>query len=391
MPPVQVAVPFWLLQTLPQVPQLLTSVPVAVSQFVPVWLGQCMKPALQLPTAHWPCTHAGVPFAVLQMFPQVPQLFGSVCVLASQPSLAFWLQSCQPPDWQTVMLQAPALQASVAWFELQTSPQLPQFWTSPGVPPVFTGQPWIGGWPQLLQPVLHESWHTPFVQIAVEFGPKGHWLPQLPQLFESVLVFTSQPFAATVSQFAKPALQLTSEQSFPLPLGSATQFDVEFDRLQMSPQKLQSLLVPVIVLQLFGMLAGLQKPFGHAGTHTPAWHALFVGQTLPQVPQLFGSCWVLASQPSAAIPLQSVKPVAQVPMVQTPLVHAGVLLFDGHVAPHALQFIGSFDTLKLQPVVLLSQFLKPMAQVPMVHAPIEQAAAALLYVGQAAQNVALHP
>jgi hypothetical protein len=243
----------------------------------------------------------------------------------------------------------------------------------------------------LLKPVLHESSQTLLLQIAVEFGPNGHWLPQLLQLFASLVVFTSQPFADIWSQFAKPVLQPTSVQSFPFPLGSGTQFDVEFARLHTSPQKLQFLFVPVIVLQLFGMLAGLQNPLGHAGTHWPAWQALFIGQTLPHVPQLFWSSCVLASQPSAATPLQSVNPVAHVPTVQTLFVHAGVLLFTGHAEPHAPQFIGSLDTLKLHPVVLLSQFLKPVAQLPIVHAPIEHAGVALAYVGQLVQKVGLQP
>jgi hypothetical protein len=123
---------------------LLTFVAVFVSQSVPD-VAQWAKPVLQLAIPHLPWLHVGVPFAVVQMLWHVPQLLTSFCRLASQPSAGLLLQSVQPPAWQLTMLQVPALHASVAWFVLQAIPHPPQFSTSPGVPPVFTGQPWIGG------------------------------------------------------------------------------------------------------------------------------------------------------------------------------------------------------------------------------------------------------
>lgn len=44
-----------------------------------------------------------------------------------------------------------------------------------------------------------------------------------------------------------------------------------------------------------------------------------VPQVQPQVPQLVGSCFTSASQPSLAIPLQLAKSVAQSPMAHVPL------------------------------------------------------------------------
>ena len=117
MPPEQLGVPLVLLQTVPHMPQLPVLVLVFVSQSVPE-VAQWAKPGLQVPTAHLPWLQVGVPFAVVQMLPQVPQLLGSVWVFFSQPSAALMLQSAQPPLAQVTILHVPDTHASVALFML---------------------------------------------------------------------------------------------------------------------------------------------------------------------------------------------------------------------------------------------------------------------------------
>jgi len=83
--------------------------------------------------------------------------------------------------------------------------------------------------------------HTPVVQTAVESGPEGQMLPQLLQLLASVLVLVSQPLATLVSQLAQPGLQLMRLHC-PIPF-TWVQFELALGRAQVSPQKLQFLLV----------------------------------------------------------------------------------------------------------------------------------------------------
>ena len=89
--------------------------------------------------------------------------------------------------------------------------------------------------------------------------PAGQPWPQVPQLALSVWVLTSQPLAATLSQLAKPVVQLATPQT------------------------------PAVQLAL----------------------ALGSAHAWPQAPQLAVLVWVLTSQPSEAVPSQSPKPVAQ--------------------------------------------------------------------------------
>ena len=96
-------------------------------------------------------------------------------------------------------------------------------------------------------------------------APAPHFTPQPPQLFGSVVVSNSQPFAGLPSQSEKPGLQAPSPQALPEHAGSA---------------------------------------FGSAA------------QTLPQVPQLFASVASATSQPSASALLQSSWPKSQAPMAR---------------------------------------------------------------------------
>jgi len=120
LPPEHDAVSLLVEQTLPHDPQLLGSVPVLVSQLLPGWPEQCAKPGLQDAAMHAPPLHPAVPFTVVQTLPQLPQSLGSPDVSSSQPSTALMLQSLQPGA-QLKTLQTPALHVSVAWFWLHAA------------------------------------------------------------------------------------------------------------------------------------------------------------------------------------------------------------------------------------------------------------------------------
>src|SRR4051812_22033672 len=125
MPPVHEAVELGTLQTWPHMPQLFGSAPVFFSQPLATMPSQSWKPGLHVPTAHMPFTQAGVPLAIMHLVPQPPQLFGSFCVLISQPSAGCMSQSLKP-GLHMPIAHMPLLHAGVALGVTQTWPQLPQ-------------------------------------------------------------------------------------------------------------------------------------------------------------------------------------------------------------------------------------------------------------------------
>jgi hypothetical protein len=114
--------------------------------------------------------------------------------------------------------------------------------------------------------------HLPALQTAVEFGPAGQALPQVPQLFALFVVFVSQPFAGSMSQSAKPALHELRVQVLNGGVGLlfGMHCDVEFGKLQVSLQKLQFVLVPSVVAQTpTGSPVQLAVPVAQLSPHTP--------------------------------------------------------------------------------------------------------------------------
>jgi hypothetical protein len=124
----------------------------------------------------------------------------------------------------------------------------------------------------------------------VQLVPVAQTCPQLPQLFLSVAVSTSQPVAALPSQLAFGALQTGC----------------------------------------------VHLPPTHPSTPPFMLHGC------PQAPQLPTFVFVSISQPFAALPSQSAYPVAQAVMVHLEPAHDGVAWFVLHAAPHAPQFPMSF-------------------------------------------------
>src|SRR5262249_1962722 len=103
-------------QALPQAPQFLPSTRMLVSQPLPAKPSQSAKPGLQA-MLHAPELHAAVPFVLLQTLPQAPQLLG-VLRLVSQPLLA--RPSQLPKPGLQAILHAPELHPAVALVRMPT-------------------------------------------------------------------------------------------------------------------------------------------------------------------------------------------------------------------------------------------------------------------------------
>lgn len=166
----------------------------------------------------------------------MPQLLWSLVTLISQPSLCLLpLQSAKPAV--QVPLHTLPEQAAVMWLAEQTMPQPPQLLV---LVATFVSQPSLCLLPlQSAKPAVQAPLHTPEAQLWMAMWLLEQTVPQLPQLFGSVLTLTSQPFAVTLSQFENPALQAAMVQ---VPLA---QEDVALGaehRLPQEPQLLTSLL-----------------------------------------------------------------------------------------------------------------------------------------------------
>jgi len=191
------------LQTFPHEPQLFGSVDMATSQpSVCLFPLQSAKPVLQAPL-HNPPVHAGDIWLLLQTAPQEPQLATSVLIATSQPSAEFRLQFAKP-TLQVDTVQDPEVQEAVACAREQTFPQVPQLFTS-----VFEliSHPFARIPSQFLNPVLQvPNVHTLAVHVPLAFGYE-HMFPHVPQLFAFVVILISHPSFRTKLQSAKPVLQ----------------------------------------------------------------------------------------------------------------------------------------------------------------------------------------
>src|SRR5579872_2211220 len=262
-------------------------------------------------SAHVPPTQFD---AALQTFPHAPQLAWFVFVFTSHPSNGSPLQS-RKPGLHAPTVHVPPLHAGVLFPTLHALPHPPQLF---GSVPVLSSQPSAGFPLQSPKPALHvPTVHVPPLQPGVSFCT-GHDLPHPPQLAGSAFVLSSQP-------------------SWGLPLQSPN---------------------PV-----------LHVPTVHAPPLQPGV-SFCTGHERPHPPQLPGSVFVLTSQPSCGLPLQSPNPVLHIPTVHIPPPHAGTSLNAGHVLPHPPQFPGSAPVFTSQPsIALLLQSVKPALHVPTVQLP----------------------
>ena len=109
-------VPFEFVHAAPQ-PEQFATVPSVVSHPLPALLSQLPKPLVQT-MVQAPSEHDGVPLVVLHALPQPPQWLTFVCVLASQPLLA-WPSQLPNEPLHAVSRQVPVAHDSVALARLQ--------------------------------------------------------------------------------------------------------------------------------------------------------------------------------------------------------------------------------------------------------------------------------
>ena len=182
--------------TLPQAPQLSTSVVVATSQPSAGLPLQSAKPAPQ-DGEHFvpelPVVQLVVPCALVHLAPQAPQLSVLSFRLVSQPSLTRLLQSPKPEV--QVMEHTPALHEGMPLVVLHATRQLPQCWTLLSVSVSQLGSD-VSQFAKA--PVQDASPQTPSLHTCVAVQAA----PQAPQFFASEDSSFSQPLLVCLSQFS---------------------------------------------------------------------------------------------------------------------------------------------------------------------------------------------
>jgi hypothetical protein len=330
-------------QTVPQPPQLFGSVDVVISQpSLCLLVSQSAVPAMQFPL-HTPPPHVRVAMLLFeQTVPHPPQLFGSVPVAISHP-FVFLLasQSVKPAVQVPLQTPPPHVRVAMLLFE-QEDPHVPQLFGSVAV---LISQPFVCLLAsQSVVPATHVPLQTPPEHVRDAMLLPEHTMPHPPQLFGSLAMSTLQPFICLVpSQFVDPAAHVPLQR--PLEQVRVGMLLPE-QTMPQPPQLFGSL--DVLTLQPFicFVLSQFALPATHVPLHAPAAHVrvamLLFEQMTPQVPQLFGSVADAISQPSVCLLLlQSEKPAAHVPL-QTPAPHVRVdmWLFE-HETPHPPQLFGS--------------------------------------------------
>ena len=135
----------------PQRPQLALDDASSTSHPLAGLLSQSAKPALQVPTAQRPPTHAGIPLAIAHAVAHPPQCAASVCVFDSQPLAALMSQSAKPA-LHAPNTHAPPTQDALALLTAHTLPHAPQF---AALVRVSASQPFAGWLSQSAKPSLH--------------------------------------------------------------------------------------------------------------------------------------------------------------------------------------------------------------------------------------------
>ncbi|MEZ4393138.1 MAG: hypothetical protein R3A48_18785 [Polyangiales bacterium] len=215
-------------QIAPQAPQWEALVRVFTSQPFAGLPSQFAEPALQAPTPQTPATHAPLALAGAQARPQAPQLARLVRVSVSQPFIATPSQSAKPAA-QLATAQRPASQLAVALGSVQVAPQAPQCARA-----VLTSvsQPLVASPSQSPRPALQVATaQTPARQVALP-PETAHAFRHAPQCEGDTRVSVSQPLAASPSQSAKPAAQVSTRHTPPEHAAVAT-FAVAHDRPQL--------------------------------------------------------------------------------------------------------------------------------------------------------------
>ena len=301
-----------------------------------------------------------------QLEPHMPQFFASLDVLTSQPFEARPSQFAKGAvhvGWE----QAEETQRSVPPLMLHALPQALQF---AGSLDVSTSQPFAGFPSQSALGGVHVSTQALFAQVSVP-PAAVQVFPHCEQLFMSLVVLTSQPLEASLSQSAKPALHAVMVHVRTPP--ALVQASVAWLVLHEVLQSPQWLVVVIVVSQPFlGLLSQSAKPaLQFKSVQLPptqdsvAPPAMLHGFAQP--PQLLASVFRLISHPFDALWSQSSKPVLHDVTEQTKpvevLLHASVAWLVLHVLPHAPQLLVVVIAVSQPFAGLLSQSAKPGAHV----------------------------
>ena len=198
-PAEQTVVPFAFVQAPPHEPQFATLIWVFVSQPFDKVPSQLPNPESHA-MAQDPTEQLAVPFTLLQSVPQLPQFATLEFVFTSQPLVDTPSQLANPLV-QAVSEHVPEGHEAVAFGRLHVEPHAPQFERVVSV----VSQPSAAMPLQSPKPGLHvETPQTPPTQFGVP-PAAGQTLPHTPQLLMLVAVFVSQPFRGLPSQSPEPA------------------------------------------------------------------------------------------------------------------------------------------------------------------------------------------
>jgi hypothetical protein len=254
-------------------------------------MSQLPKLALQLAIEQLPLVQAGVPFAAVHAVPHAPQLATVLLRLTSQPLAALLSQFPKPALHAPRPHMPPAHVAAAFAGAAHTLPHDPQFET---VVLVLTSQPLAAFMSQFAKPALHmPTLHRPAAHAAVPLATI-HAIPHAPQLVESVWVFTH------VIMAPMPQMVLGIGQS--IRQAPATHICPIGQALPHMPQLVASVIV------LTHVAPHIVVPIAQA--HMPAWHTRPAGQAIPQAPQFMLSVCV-STHPA---PAQVVVPMGHTPV-----------------------------------------------------------------------------
>lgn len=270
------------------------------------------------------------------MFPQAPQLFGSICQLAHVAP--------QGTVGGVQGTHVPPLHAA----PVHVAPQLPQLSGSDSSD--------VHAPSQLVSPVGHELPPPPPVHMPVaQTWPEPHVKPHFPQFVGSVCVLVHS-FPQRVWPVPQAGRAEHVEYEHWSPVGHA---------LPQPPQFIGSVVMSVQVP--LHRIDGLWQGWPPGGMHAPFWQVSPGVHTSPQVPQLFGS--ELMSVHVVPVPQYACGGVHfGGARTQEPAVHTSPA---GHTTPQAPQLFPSVCT----DVHVSPQNVPPDGQSPLfLHLPLPAAA-----------------
>jgi hypothetical protein len=294
---------------------------------------QLAKPALQV-NPQVPVAQVAVALAAPgQVIPHTPQWVRVVRRSTSQP-LSIIPSQLPRPESQPAMAHTEATHEAAPPAAVHTRPQEPQL---PVLTRVSTSQPFAASPSQFAKPDVHVKPQPPAVHVVTALARMGHALRHVPQWVSELRVSTSQPLVASPSQSAKPVMHDPTVQLPAVHEGVA--LGVEHALLH-APQC--AVLVPRLTSQpSVAVVLQSAKPMLHANAQAPSVQELVAlaraGQAEPHAPQCSTLVRVLTSQPLVAFMSQSPKGAMQLPMPQPPRIQAGTAFSPIHRVPQLPQ------------------------------------------------------